>query len=322
MTSLKIPTTYKTDVLGPEYQQLVLEFPDDYEGKVIATLVRKKAAQTTTKAVLYIHGFIDYFFQTEMAEQFNQHGFDFYALDLRKYGRSRLGHQQLYNVRDLREYDAEISKSLEIIQQEGHESVLLCGHSTGGLITTLYAAHFPDHPLIKGLWANSPFYDFNMSDFEKTKALPHLSKLGQHLPNLPMPSGLNPWYVPSLHCHYSGEWNFNLEWKLAKYPRVKLSFIRAIHEAQKEIHAGVTLTVPTLVMHSHQTTNPKKWGIEAQTSDIILNVADIQKYAEKIQGDVSIESIENGLHDLILSAKNVREQVYQSLFDWIKEKGI
>ena len=322
MTSLKTPCTYQADVLGPDYQQLVLEFPDDYDGKVIATLVRKKAVQATTKAVLYIHGFIDYFFQTEMAEQFNQHGFDFYALDLRKYGRSRLGHQQLYNVRDLREYDAEISKSLEIIQQEGHDAVLLCGHSTGGLITTLYAAHFPDHPLIKGLWANSPFYDFNMSEFEKTKALPQLSKLGRLLPNLPMPSGLNPWYVPSIHCHYSGEWNFNLEWKLPKYPKVKLSFIRAIHEAQKEIHAGVTVTVPTLVMHSHQTTNPKKWGIEAQTSDVILNVDDIQKYAEKIQGDVRTQTIENGLHDLVLSSKTVREQVYQSLFAWIEEKGI
>ena len=322
MTSLKIPTTYQADVLGPDYQQLVLEFPDDYEGKVVATLVRKKNTQATTKAILYIHGFIDYFFQTEMADQFNQQGFDFYALDLRKYGRSRLGHQQLYNVRDLSEYDAEINKALEIIQAEGHDAVLLSGHSTGGLICTLFAAHHPQHSLIKGLWANSPFYDFNMSEFEKNKALPQLSKLGQLLPNLTIPSGLNKWYVPSLHCHYHGEWNFNLEWKQPSYKMVKLSFVRAIHEAQKEIHAGVTLTIPTLVMHSHQTTNPKKWGIEAQTSDVILNVNDIQKYAEKMIGDISIQTIENGLHDLVLSAPKVREQVYQNLFAWIKEKGI
>ena len=322
MTSLKIPTTYQTDVLGPDYQQLVLEFPDDYEGKVVATLVRKKNTQATTKAILYIHGFIDYFFQTEMADQFNQQGFDFYALDLRKYGRSRLGHQQLYNVRDLSEYDAEINKALEIIQAEGHDAVLLSGHSTGGLICTLFAAHHPQHSLIKGLWANSPFYDFNMSEFEKNKALPQLSKLGRLLPNLTIPSGLNKWYVPSLHCHYHGEWNFNLEWKQPSYKMVKLSFVRAIHEAQKEIHAGVTLTIPTLVMHSHQTTNPKKWGIEAQTSDVILNVNDIQKYAEKMIGDISIQTIENGLHDLVLSAPKVREQVYQNLFAWIKEKGI
>lgn len=322
MTSLKIPTTYQADVLGPDYQQLVLEFPDDYEGKVVATLVRKKNTQATTKAILYIHGFIDYFFQTEMADQFNQQGFDFYALDLRKYGRSRLGHQQLYNVHDLSEYDAEINKALEIIQAEGHDAVLLSGHSTGGLICTLFAAHHPQHSLIKGLWANSPFYDFNMSEFEKNKALPQLSKLGRLLPNLTIPSGLNKWYVPSLHCHYHGEWNFNLEWKQPSYKMVKLSFVRAIHEAQKEIHAGVTLTIPTLVMHSHQTTNPKKWGIEAQTSDVILNVNDIQKYAEKMIGDISIQTIENGLHDLVLSAPKVREQVYQNLFAWIKEKGI
>ena len=322
MTSLKIPTTYQADVLGPDYQQLVLEFPDDYEGKVVATLVRKKNTQATTKAILYIHGFIDYFFQTEMADQFNQQGFDFYALDLRKYGRSRLGHQQLYNVRDLSEYDAEINKALEIIQAEGHDAVLLSGHSTGGLICTLFAAHHPQHSLIKGLWANSPFYDFNMSEFEKNKALPQLSKLGRLLPNLTIPSGLNKWYVPSLHCHYHGEWNFNLEWKQPSYKMVKLSFVRAIHEAQKEIHAGVTLTIPTLVMHSHQTTNPKKWGIEAQTSDVILNVNDIQKYAEKMIGDIRIQTIENGLHDLVLSAPKVREQVYQNLFAWIKEKGI
>ena len=322
MTSLKIPTTYQADVLGPDYQQLVLEFPDDYEGKVVATLVRKKNTQATTKAILYIHGFIDYFFQTEMADQFNQQGFDFYALDLRKYGRSRLGHQQLYNVRDLSEYDAEINKALEIIQAEGHDAVLLSGHSTGGLICTLFAAHHPQHSLIKGLWANSPFYDFNMSEFEKNKALPQLSKLGRLLPNLTIPSGLNKWYVPSLHCHYHGEWNFNLEWKQPSYKMVKLSFVRAIHEAQKEIHAGVTLTIPTLVMHSHQTTNPKKWGIEAQTSDVILNVNDIQKYAEKMIGDISIQTIENGLHDLVLSAPKVREQVYKNLFAWIKEKGI
>ena len=322
MTSLKIPTTYQADVLGPDYQQLVLEFPDDYEGKVVATLVCKKNTQATTKAILYIHGFIDYFFQTEMADQFNQQGFDFYALDLRKYGRSRLGHQQLYNVRDLSEYDAEINKALEIIQAEGHDAVLLSGHSTGGLICTLFAAHHPQHSLIKGLWANSPFYDFNMSEFEKNKALPQLSKLGRLLPNLTIPSGLNKWYVPSLHCHYHGEWNFNLEWKQPSYKMVKLSFVRAIHEAQKEIHAGVTLTIPTLVMHSHQTTNPKKWGIEAQTSDVILNVNDIQKYAEKMIGDISIQTIENGLHDLVLSAPKVREQVYQNLFAWIKEKGI
>ncbi|TDI14405.1 alpha/beta hydrolase, partial [Acinetobacter baumannii] len=47
---------YAPDILGAGYEQLTLNFPDDYEGKVVATLVRKKATQPTQKAVLYIHG--------------------------------------------------------------------------------------------------------------------------------------------------------------------------------------------------------------------------------------------------------------------------
>ena len=101
MSANQTHPAYQPDVLGEGYEQLKLSFPDDYEGTVCATLVRKKAPQNTQKAVLYIHGFIDYFFQTEMAEQFNQHGYDFYALDLRKYGRSHLSHQKYYNVHDL-----------------------------------------------------------------------------------------------------------------------------------------------------------------------------------------------------------------------------
>jgi alpha-beta hydrolase superfamily lysophospholipase len=196
---------YQADILGQGYEQATLNFPDDYEGQVTATLVRKKASQPTSKAVLYIHGFIDYFFQTEMAEQFNQHGFDFYALDLRKYGRSILPHQKYYNVRDLAEYDAEIDQALKIIAAEGHDALLLCGHSTGGLTTTLYAAHHANHPLIKALWVNSPFYDFNMNPIKRALGVPQISKLAKKFPNLKFPSELNKWYTASLHQDLKGE---------------------------------------------------------------------------------------------------------------------
>ena len=321
MTQQSAPQ-YQADILGEGYEQATLNFPDDYEGKVTATLIRKKASQSTNKAVLYIHGFIDYFFQTEMAEQFNQHGFDFYALDLRKYGRSILPHQKYYNIREIAEYDAEITQALEIIGAEHHENVLLCGHSTGGLTTTLYVAHHPNHPLIKALWVNSPFYDFNMNPIKRAVGVPSLSRLAQKFPNLQFPSELNKWYAASLHKDLKGEWDFNLDWKKSSYPKVRISFIRAIYEAQKEIHQGVRVDVPVLVMHSHQTKNPRKWGKDAQSSDVILDVKDIQKYAKKIQGNVTIREIPNGLHDLVLSEKTVREGVYQQLFSWLETKGL
>ncbi len=313
---------YQADVLGEGYEQFTINLPDDYDGKVTTTLVRKKATQETNKAVLYIHGFIDYFFQKEMADQFNQHGYDFYALDLRKYGRSHLPHQKYYYVLNLNEYDEEITTALNIIGQEGHDSVVLSGHSTGGLITTLYTAHHPNHPLIKALWCNSPFYDFNMPAWKKKIALPKLSVLGEKLPRLKFPSELNKWYTTSLHKDLKGEWDFNLEWKKKTYPKVYLSFVRTIFEAQKEIHAGVKINVPALIMHSHKTTNPKKFNQDAQTTDVILEVKDIIKYGNKIQGDVNVMTIQNGLHDLVLSAPDVRANVYQQLFQWLTQKGV
>ena len=321
MTQQSAPQ-YQADILGEGYEQATLNFPDDYEGKVTATLIRKKASQSTNKAVLYIHGFIDYFFQTEMAEQFNQHGFDFYALDLRKYGRSILPHQKYYNIHEIAEYDAEITQALDIIGAERHENVLLCGHSTGGLTTTLYVAHHPNHPLIKALWVNSPFYDFNMNPIKRAVGVPSLSRLAQKFPNLQFPSELNKWYAASLHKDLKGEWDFNLDWKKSSYPKVRISFIRAIYEAQKEIHQGVRVDVPVLVMHSHQSKNPRKWSKDAQSSDVILDVKDIQKYAKKIQGDVTIREIPNGVHDLVLSEKTVRDSVYQQLFSWLETKGL
>ena len=58
-------------------------------------LVSRRAPSRTRprRAVLHVHGFADYFFQTEYAEWWTDRGYDFYALDLRKYGRSLREHQ-------------------------------------------------------------------------------------------------------------------------------------------------------------------------------------------------------------------------------------
>lgn len=148
--------TYTPDILKDGFEQTTLICKPDYEGAVTATLVRKNTAQKTNKAVLYIHGFNDYFFQKDMANRFVDKGFAFYALDLRKYGRSWLPHQKLNNLRRIEEYDEEIKQALHIIEQEGHSKVLLAGHSTGGLIVTYFAGRY-NHPLISGVFANSPF---------------------------------------------------------------------------------------------------------------------------------------------------------------------
>ena len=79
---------YVPDVLGDGYLRRTFQMPDDYEGKVVCTLVKKPQLDSVKQAVLYIHGYNDYFFQKQLGDSVNAHGYNFYAMDLRKYGRS------------------------------------------------------------------------------------------------------------------------------------------------------------------------------------------------------------------------------------------
>ncbi len=313
---------YQTDILGPPYEQTVLKLADDYEGKVVATLIRKKNSEKTKKAALYIHGYIDYFFQTEMAERFNLHGYDFYALDLRKYGRSHLPHQSLFLVKDLQEYDEEISMALDIIGDEGHDTVLMCGHSTGGLTTTYYTIRHPKHPLLKALWLNSPFYDFNVDSFTKKIGIPLASRLAGLLPTLQLPNRLNKHYARSLHKDYAGEWNFNLNWKPLDFPYSSIHFIKAVHRVHRVLWQSPEISVPTLIMYSTQSKKNNEWNDDVTKSDLVLDVKGIENQAKKLKGDITTMSVKNGVHDLVLSSKEVREFVYSKLFAWLTEKRI
>ena len=68
------------DILGPGYTARTL----DLHGGDVATLVHRPAEGAARGAVLYLHGFVDYFFQTHLAEFVTARGMDFYALDLRR----------------------------------------------------------------------------------------------------------------------------------------------------------------------------------------------------------------------------------------------
>ena len=160
-------TFYEEDILGEGFQRTTLSLRDDYEGSAVATLVRRLSDTGNGRSVLYIHGFNDYFFQREMAWRLNERGFHFYALDLRKYGRSWLSHQKFNDIRDIRAYFEEITLALQMIREEGSRITVLLGHSTGGLIATLYAKEHGDSSLFDGIILNSPFFDFNKSWFVK-----------------------------------------------------------------------------------------------------------------------------------------------------------
>ncbi|PDW02928.1 alpha/beta hydrolase [Candidatus Viridilinea mediisalina] len=310
-------STFMRPVWNPDWlpgcTATTLELPPSYDGPCIATLVRRQAPRPNGRAVLYLHGFSDYFYQLHLAEGFAAHGYDFYALDLRRYGRSLLPHQRPNFCRDLREYFVEIDRAIEIINADW---LLLNGHSTGGLLAALYAhtGHYYDR--INALWLNSPFVEINAVGGEWAFAA-CIEQLGAVWPGFAVPGVLSSRYVESIHCTQRGHWNFDLNLKpLMGWPAYA-GWFRAIRRAQRQLQAGFGISCPILLMHAARSHRGKLWSDAFTCSDSVLNIQHMLQYGPSLGRNVKLCAIEGGMHDLVLSAPPARAQVFAELFAWL-----
>ena len=308
----------ETDLLGAPYEAQTFDLGTDAEGPVTATLVRRMSDKPDGRAVLYVHGFADYFFQPHLADFFVERGVDFYALDLRKYGRSLLPHQTPNFCENITDYYPELDEAVRIIREvDGHRRLLVNGHSTGCLITALWAHDRRDAGAIDAMFFNSPFFDMNAPWLVKTIVTPVTLRVGRRRPYAKLPLGLNEVHGSSIHRDRYGEWDYNLEWKpLPGFP-VLAGWLRAIHLAQKRLHAGLDIPAPILVASSTLSYKRTKWNEIARGADSVLDVDHMAKWTPALGGQTTLVRIEGGLHDLVLSVEPARKQMFDELERWM-----
>lgn len=314
----------KDPLLGDSgYEMEQVEQPRDYSGRVVSTVVRRlPEGKHPRKAVLYVHGYNDYFFQDSMGREFNDSGYGFYAVDLRKYGRSLLDGQRRYEARNLNEYFPDIDSAITRMRRDSVDEIVLMGHSTGGLISSLYMENHPA-PEIKGLILNSPFLDWNFTGTTRKVSIPVGAAAGKLFPNIEISQGDGSVYGESLLKGKHGEWEFDTTLKLLHPAPVTLGWVRAIDQGHKTLmHNGRTITVPIYLMHSKRSVNLNEWTPEAQQADAVLNVDSISARGRRIGYDITEATVDSGLHDLILSAPHIRREVYNHIFDFLKRKGL
>jgi len=307
--------TDQQDVLGAPYTTEAIDLPDDAEGPVSATLVRRSAEQPTSRAVLHVHGFADYFFQTSYAEWWNERGYDFYAIDLRKYGRSLREHQTPNYVADLREYFPELDEAwARVTGRDEHDHVLLSAHSTGGLTLPLWAAD--RKPALAGMVLNSPWFDLQGSLFNRTIGTEILKQVGKRQPMRVIPRTVSGLYARSLHRDHEGEFDFDVAWKPIESWPVYAGWLRAIRNGQAELHRGIEVGCPVLVLTSGATAWPKEMGEDVHGHDIVLEVDQIRRWAPALGRHLTLVSIDGARHDVVLSREPVRSQVYGEIERW------
>lgn len=321
-------TTWAPDVLGDGYQQLTLPLgaDPDGEGEVLATLVRYQPTPAPgTRAVLYVHGFTDYFFQRHVAEHFAAKGYAFFALDLRKCGRSRLPGQTPHFVTDLKLYDAELDEALRQVREEvGGGQVLLVAHSTGGLILPLWLDRLERRPGgsagagVAGLILNSPWFDLQGPALLRSAGTSAaIDALGRVSSRTPVPGQKLDTYGSSLHLGSNGEWEYDLDWKpLTGFP-VRFGWLRAIRRGHAALHHGLDIGVPSLILRSKRTVFASSYNTSVDAADAVLDVDQIARWAGCLGNRTTIVPIDGARHDVFLSTAGPLADAFREVDLWL-----
>jgi alpha-beta hydrolase superfamily lysophospholipase len=325
---------WSEDVLGHDFEATELTLPPDAEGEVCATLVRHRrpswsprhwsplqwsplqwSRQRPSFDVLYVHGCSDYFFQRELAEFWTERGATFYALDLRKYGRSLRPHQTPGYIDDLETYDEDIAAALAVMRSHSRRPLVLMGHSTGGLTLSLWAARHPGEAV--GLVLSSPWLEFQMGPAARALLEP-MVELGKRL----LPLGQYPqfdhgFYSRSISTRFEGEWDVEARWKPDLGFRANRGWLSAIFRGQAHVGEGLGLPMPVLVMLSQRSLLQAAWTPEMAHADVVIDVDAAAHRAVDLGSDVTIRRFEGALHDVVLSEKPVRDAVWNAIRDWL-----
>ncbi|PFG35234.1 alpha/beta hydrolase [Sanguibacter antarcticus] len=311
------------DILGPGYESRSLDLAPDDEGDVAATLVRYRphGAVPSVRAVLYLHGWSDYFFQTQTAEVWHSLGSSFYALDLRKYGRSLRPGQTPGYVSTLRTYDEDLAAALDAIHADlgPHASIMLMGHSTGGLVAVLWAHRNPG--ATTGLVLNSPWLELQGSSVVRTVSAPAISQLARFQPKTPLPNIDPGFYARTIRRREGGEWDFDDRWRPMPAFPVRAGWLNAIIAGHAEVARGLTIAQPILMLASTRTMISARWHDQMRESDVVLDVELLARRAVQLGPTVTISRIAGGLHDLALSRTPARERYYGEIARWSSVYG-
>ncbi|WP_454049251.1 alpha/beta hydrolase [Cellulomonas sp. Marseille-Q8402] len=314
------PVLWQPDPLGPGWEQATLALSGT-DPDLVATVVRRTpgAAPTGGPAVLHVHGFNDYFFQTHLAAAFEAAGSTFYALDLRRCGRSWREGQVPHYVDDLAEYRAELGLAARLIREDlGHDRLVVHGHSTGGLTAALWANSPAGRAAVDALVLNSPWFDLGARWFHRVVSTWVLDNLGQVDRMRVLADGPSA-YSWHLHVANGGRWDYDRRLKPAEGFPVRAGWLRAVRRGQARLARGLTIEAPVLVCTAAESGPNSRSNPLLDAQDTVLDVAQIWSRAPRLGDDVTLMAVPGGIHDLALSADAPRAEYLDGVVDWLAQ---
>lgn len=318
---------WKPDILGDGFEQCTLDLGVDDEGPVVATLVRSLPNQRpwwhlghasrplADVDVLYVHGWSDYFFQKRLAKFWTDRGARFFALDLRKYGRSLRDGQTPGYVTDLVTYDEDIAAAMKAMDADDSRRLVLFGHSTGGLVLSLWASRNPGRA--SAVVLNSPWLEFQLG---LRPAIAPVIGWGAKVRPLESIPQVDLGFYTRAQAEVADPDDpveVNYAWRPEQTMPMHAAWLNAVLSGHAKVHAGLAIEAPVFVLLSARMAVPTHWSEELTKADTVLVVDDIARAALKLGSSVTIDRIDGALHDVFLSAHDAREDAYRRLARWV-----
>ncbi|WP_461190243.1 alpha/beta hydrolase [Arthrobacter sp. Z4-13] len=318
---------WQRDILGEEFESHAFTAAGVDGVERTATLVRFRAAAGAVpappgyrSAVLFLHGWSDYFFNVDLARFWSSAGYDFYALDMHNHGRSLRPQSPGGYVSNLSDYDAEIDMACRLIRQEGVTRPLtLMGHSTGGLVAALWTSGHPG--AVSQLILNSPWLEMHGSALVRRAASSMVGPVARFRPEAVLRLPERGFYWRTISNSADGEWALDDRYRPPMAFPVRAGWLSAVLAGHNRVARGLNIEVPILVMLSRGSANGLFWSEEMRRTDAVLDVNVIAARALTLGRTVTVERIEGALHDVFLSPAAVRADAYARLARWLRAYG-
>lgn len=316
---MNVNTDVVPDVLGPPYTRQDIVVSDRWDPLTVATLVRRPLPGSPRALMLWVHGFNDYFFHRHISEQLARQGIELYALDLRRYGRSiRPGHLVNFTA-ELTDYYTELDAAVNIMRATHPDAPLvLMGHSTGGLVCSLYARDRAPLNWIDGLVLNSPWLDMAEDDLLMTVLTNTVHATAAASPTTALPIPRRGVYSQTLHRTLHGEWDYDLDVKNPTTPPIRFGWLSAIRRGQARVIQGLDLNIPTLVIQAESSGQFRTITDQAFSSDVVLNVDIMHKRALTLGRNVVHHRVPDAMHDVFLSRYKPRQRSVEHVTEWLR----
>ncbi|HMO11705.1 MAG TPA: alpha/beta hydrolase, partial [Actinotalea sp.] len=297
---------WRPDVLGEGWQARDLILRPDAYGDAVATLVRPEPdGQERPGAALYVHGFVDYFFHPHLADLWRGLDRELYAVDLRGYGRSIRPGRPPNVVEDLAVHAEDLDAAVRVLRDElGHDEVVVMGHSTGGLIASLWADARSAQALAgrgdarryaDALVLNSPWLELNRSWFHREVVTRALYPVSRFAPDLVI-SQLGKDYGEWLHDPAGGGWTYDQAWKPDAGFGVRARWLSSVRRGHRAVARGLSIDVPVLVCTSDASGPTGRVHDAIGSSDSVLSVEQMARLAPRLGVDVTLVQVAGGVH--------------------------